>query len=185
MQANLARLFGMLSLAAVVASAVASPRAQQTDPKPAAEPAKATPPAATAPPAPARSTAATVVTTPRDRREAARQNAEKSLRQTMLPVPMTPERFAALVAAVDPSLSNNAELTAQYATYAEQAKAALESSSARITDRLPAAYSFDAAREVFVARPNPELVQALVLRELETELQCRSGHESPRVEMLN
>jgi len=27
--------------------------------------------------------------------------------------------------------------------------------------------------------------QALVLRELETELQCRSGHESPRVEMLN
>ena len=105
---------------------------------------------------------------PRDRREAARQNAEKRLREAMVPAPMTPERFAAFLAAVDPSLAADADLASAYTAYADEARAAIDAIASKITERLPAAYSFDAAREEFVTRPNPELVQVLALRDKAT-----------------
>ncbi len=105
---------------------------------------------------------------PRDRREAARQNAEKRLREAMVPAPMTRERFAAFLAAVDPALAADADLASAYTAYADEARAAIDAIASRITERLPAAYSFDAAREEFVTRPNPELVQVLALRDKAT-----------------
>lgn len=101
----------------------------------------------------------------RDRREAARLEAEERLRAAVVPAPMTRERFAAFLSAVDPALASNAELAAAFTTYADEARAASEPSAAKILDRLPAAYIFDAAREEFVTRPNPELVQVLTLRD--------------------
>ena len=77
---------------------------------------------------------------PRDRREAARQNAEKRLREAMVPAPMTPERFAAFLAAVDPSLAADADLASAYTAYADEARAAIDAIASKITERLPAAY---------------------------------------------
>lgn len=151
MQVRAGRLIGTL-LVAFAPCLTPSARAQA----PAAAP-PASPPATAAPepPAPA---------VKRDRREVAREEAERILQRTMMPAAMTPERFAAFLAAVDPVLSSDAELAAQFASYAEQTKTIIESCRQRIADRLPAAYDFDAARERFVARPNPELVQTLTLR---------------------
>lgn len=131
--------------------ACASPQTQETPASPAATPA-----------------VGTGATAPRDRREAARQNAEKRLRDATLPAPMTPERFAAFLAAVDPTLAANADLAAAYSAYADESRAAVDAIASKITERLPAAYNFDAAREEFVARPNPELVQVLALRDKAT-----------------
>lgn len=108
------------------------------------------------------------VAAPRDRREAARLNAEKRLRETTVPAPMSPERFAAFLAAVDPALATNADLASAYAVYAEESRVAVDAIASKIVERLPAAYTFDAAREEFVTRPNPELVQILALRDKAT-----------------
>lgn len=137
---------------ALPSEAGAALRAQQTPSAPAAAPSA---------PAPAAST-------PRDRREAARLNAEKRLREATVPAAMSPERFAAFLAAVDPALATNADLAAAYASYADESRAAIDAIASKITERLPAAYSFDAAREEFVTRPNPELVQVLALRDRAT-----------------
>jgi hypothetical protein len=101
----------------------------------------------------------------RDRREAAREEADRRLRETLVPTPMTAERFATLVAAIDPALAGNADLAAAFAAYSEEARNAIEATATRIADRMPAAYAFDPAREQFVARPNPELVGVLALRD--------------------
>ncbi len=103
--------------------------------------------------------------TPRDDRELARAEAQRKLDAAALPQPMSESRFKAFLAAVDPALAANAELAASYTAYRETADAAIKAASGRIRDRLPAAYRFDGARELFVPRHNPELVQTLVLRE--------------------
>ncbi|MBI1303785.1 MAG: hypothetical protein GC172_08355 [Phycisphaera sp.] len=102
---------------------------------------------------------------PRDERERARAEAQQKLDLAALPQPMSEARFTAFLKAVDPALAANAELAASYAAYRESADAAIKAASGRIRDRLPAAYRFDGAREIFVPRHNPELVQTLVLRE--------------------
>lgn len=102
---------------------------------------------------------------PRDDRERARAEAQRKLDAAALPQPMSEARFRAFLAAVDPALPANTELAASYAAYRETADAAIKAASGRIRDRLPAAYRFDGARELFVPRHNPELVQTLVLRE--------------------
>jgi len=156
MRAKSRRHLGMLLLAAGFVPSAAL-HAQDGAP-PAAAPAPA--PSATPP-----ASAPLVAAAGRDRREAARQDAEKRLRASVLPTPMTAERFAAFLRAVDPALATNADLAAAFTTYADEARAALETSATKITDRLPAAYTFDAAREEFVMRPNPELMQVLALRD--------------------
>jgi hypothetical protein len=102
---------------------------------------------------------------PRDDRELARAEAQRKLDAAALPQPMSESRFKSFLVAVDPALAANAELAASYAAYREAADAAIKAASGRIRDRLPAAYRFDGARELFVPRHNPELVQTLVLRD--------------------
>lgn len=101
---------------------------------------------------------------PGDRREVARREAERRLRDSMLPAPMSKDRFTSMIAAIDASLAENAELAEAYARYVADAKALGEAASERIAGRLAAAFTFEAARETFEPRPNPELVESLAVR---------------------
>jgi hypothetical protein len=179
MRARSRRILGLL-LAAAGAAPSAPLHAQDSAP-PTATPTPTTTPTTTATATTTTTTTPTTTTTTpaeggapaptppavgqRDRREAAREGAEDRLRAAVLPSSMSPERFAAFLAAIDPPLAANADLAAAFAAYAEETREAIEASASRIADRLPAAYTFDAGREEFVARPNPELVEVLTLRD--------------------
>lgn len=99
-----------------------------------------------------------------DTRESARREAERRLRQAAIPIPMTNERFTAILGAIDPALAGREDLATGFATYATQAAAIAEAAATRIAGRLAAAYVFDAARETYFPRPNPELVEVLSVR---------------------
>jgi hypothetical protein len=99
-----------------------------------------------------------------DTRESARREAERRLRQAAIPIPMTKERFAAIVGSIDPALAASEELASGFASYATQAASLADAAAARIAGRLAAAYVFDAARETYFPRPNPELVEVLSVR---------------------
>lgn len=99
-----------------------------------------------------------------DTRESARRDAERRLRQAAIPIPMTKERFAAILGSIDPALAGRDDLASDFATYATQAASLAEAAAARIAGRLAAAYVFDAVRETYFPRPNPELVEVLSVR---------------------
>jgi hypothetical protein len=99
-----------------------------------------------------------------DTRESARREAERRLRQAAIPIPMTKERFASILGSIDPALAASEELASGFASYATQAASLADAAAARIAGRLAAAYVFDAARETYFPRPNPELVDVLSVR---------------------
>lgn len=99
-----------------------------------------------------------------DRRELARREAEERLRTAMLPSPMSRERFTSMVSTIDPALVEHTDLADAFANYTAQAAALRDTTAERVTGRLAAAFTFEAGRETFVPRPNPELVEAFAVR---------------------
>lgn len=78
---------------------------------------------------------------------------------------MEPAAWAALIAAVDPSHVERPELKEAYDIYRAAILRLADDPGRRIRQLLPAAYAFESARGIFVARPSPELVETLRLRE--------------------
>jgi len=122
-----------------------------------------TAPVATAPPA-APAPAATQEGAS-ERRERALRDAEESLRKSAVPKPIERARFIAFLKAIDPALTGNASLLEAFAAYADGLEKQNESSARQILRLVPAAYTFDAARESFEPRATPELVALLALRD--------------------
>ena len=100
-----------------------------------------------------------------ERRERALRDAEESLRKSAVPKPIERTRFIAFLNAIDPALAANASLAEAYAAYADGLEKQNESSARQILRLVPAAYTFDAARESFEPRATPELVALLGLRD--------------------
>ncbi|MFM2163783.1 MAG: hypothetical protein RL325_220 [Planctomycetota bacterium] len=100
-----------------------------------------------------------------DRRERLRASAEDALRQSVVPKPLSRERFVSLLTASDPSLLASTALLEAHSTYQSAIDRQNDAASRQILRLLPAAYTFDAARESFDPRPTPELVALLALRD--------------------
>lgn len=100
-----------------------------------------------------------------DRRERALRDAGESLRKSAVPKPIERARFMAFLSAIDPALPASASLAEAYAAYADGLEKQNESSARQILRLVPAAYTFDAARESFEPRATPELVALLGLRD--------------------
>ena len=103
--------------------------------------------------------------TPVERAERARSAAEETLRRSVLPQPMSQERFAEFLGGIDTSLALNSDLRDAHDTYLTGIEQQRESTARQILRLLPASYRFDAARLSFLPRPTPELVALLSLRE--------------------
>jgi len=103
--------------------------------------------------------------TPVDRRERLRLSAEDALRQSVLPRPISRDRFLLLLRAGDPSLGASPALLEAHSSYLAGVERSNESATRQILRLLPAAYTFDPARETFDPRPTPELVALLALRD--------------------
>ncbi len=103
--------------------------------------------------------------TPVERAERARSAAEETLRRSVLPQPMSQERFAEFLRGIDASLALNSDLRDAHDTYLTGIEQQRESTARQILRLLPASYRFDAARLSFLPRPTPELVALLSLRE--------------------
>ena len=100
-----------------------------------------------------------------ERRERTMRDAQESLRKASIPKPIERARFTALLAAIDPALPTSAALLEAYTAYTESIEKQNESSVRQIVRLLPAAYTYDAARESFDPRATPELVALLALRD--------------------
>lgn len=122
------------------------------------------PPPVPAPPAPAPANSSKAETAS-DRRERALQDAEQALRKSMMPRPIERARFMSLLAAIDPALAQRQDLVDAHASYSDGLERQNESTSRQILRLLPAAFSYDAARESFEPRATPELVALLGLRD--------------------
>jgi hypothetical protein len=122
------------------------------------------PPSSSAPPreSTSQSPSATVSTTKPDNPRAI---AEETLRRFSLPTPIEPTQWASLIAAVDPAHLTRPELKEAYDIYRVAIARLADDPGRRIRQLLPAAYSYDSARSAFVARPSPELIETLALRE--------------------
>lgn len=136
--------------------------APTTPPPPATDPADAKSGSgeATAPKAP--SSVPPAVESARDR---ARAEAEATLRRELLPQPIEPASFSALLTAIDPSLTANAGLVESFAAYTAALKAVGDDPGRRIMQLAPAGFLFDGTKESFVPRATPELLTLLSLRE--------------------
>ena len=97
--------------------------------------------------------------------EQSRVDAELALRRLVIPEPISPERFAAMLAATDPALVSNKDVAAQFALYRATFERLADDPGRRILQLLPAAYNFDGGRGVFEPRPTPTLVELLSLRD--------------------
>lgn len=97
--------------------------------------------------------------------EQSRVDAELALRRSVIPEPISPERFAAMLAATDPALVTNKDVAEQFALYRAVFARIAEDPGRRILQLLPAAYNFDGGRGVFEPRPTPTLVELLSLRD--------------------
>ena len=100
-----------------------------------------------------------------ERRERAMRDAQEALRKSSVPKPIEHGRFSAFLAAIDPALPMNAGILEAYAAYSDSIEKQNESSVRQIVRLLPAAYTYDAARESFETRATPELVALLALRD--------------------
>ena len=140
--------FGMLVLAVAVATAGAW---GQESPAP--------PPVATPTPTPAPAPASA-----RGMLVAGRAEAETALLESLLPKPMSRERFARLLSAIDPSLATNAMVTAAHDLYLDRVREASRSVETAVAGRVPAAFTFDPAEQSFEPRYTPELVELLSAR---------------------
>ena len=156
-------------------SAPVAPSDSQASPPP-ASPVQASPVQAAPTAAPAPNTATTVnasatasetAATPRtsEALEQSRAEAELALRRSVIPEPIPPERFAAILAATDSTLVANKDVAEQYAIYRAVFARIAEDPGRRILQILPAAYNFDGGRGVFDPRPTPTLVELFALRD--------------------
>ncbi len=100
-----------------------------------------------------------------DRRERARATAEDALRKSVIAQPMERARFIAFLTAIDSALATDAKLSEAHAAYLATIAKASENSTKQIVRLLPAAYTFDPAREAFFPRDTPELIALLALRD--------------------
>lgn len=98
-------------------------------------------------------------------RERAREQAEDSLRRTLVPQAMDAKRFGTILSTVDQTLLANKDIAEAFVRYQETVGKLSDDPGRRIRQLLPAAYTFDGARRVFVARATPELVEILALRD--------------------
>lgn len=108
---------------------------------------------------------------------AGRAEAEAALLESLLPKPMSRERFARLLAAVDPSLATNAMATAAHDLYLDRVREASRSVETAIAGRVPAAFTFDPAEQAFEPRYTPELVELQAAR-------ARAADASARAEAI-
>lgn len=99
------------------------------------------------------------------RREQARSTAEEALRAAAVPKPIDRARFIALLAAIDKDLPASVALLEAHTAYFDGVGRQNESTNRQILRLLPAAYSFEAAREAYEPRATPELVALLGLRD--------------------
>ena len=101
-----------------------------------------------------------------DRRDRARTNDEDALRKSLIPRPMERPRFVTFLGSIDAPLAANAQLLDAHTLYATSLEKQNETAARQILRLLPAAFNFDAAREVFITRSTPELVALMALRDL-------------------
>ena len=120
-------------------------------------------PAATTPPS-ATTAASNVALPAADAHERARDDAETTLRESVIPRPITSERFAQLLIAIDPTLASNAIVADAFTGYTTAFRGLSEVAGRTMQQLLSAAYTFDRTREAFVPRATPELVTLLQLR---------------------
>lgn len=100
-----------------------------------------------------------------DSREQSRVDAELTLRRSVVPEPISPDRFAAMLTAIDPALATNKDIAEQYALYRTVLARIAQDPGRRILQLIPAAYNFDGSRGVFEPRPTPTLIELLALRD--------------------
>jgi hypothetical protein len=79
--------------------------------------------------------------------------------------PMERARFVAFLTAIDSALATDAKLAEAHAAYLVTIAKTTENSTKQIVRLLPAAYTFDPAREAFFPRDTPELIALLALRD--------------------
>ncbi len=167
--ANVATVTNAASAAGHAPPPINAPQAPATKdsteiaaPTPPATKAPTTPPSVTTPPVvePASKAAAPAA----DAHERARDEAEITLRQSVLPQAITRERFAQLLLAIDPTLPTNTTVAEAFTAYTTAFRGLSEVAARTMQQLLAAAYTFERSREAFVPRATPELVALLQLR---------------------
>jgi len=149
-----------VAIAALLAALASVPSLHAQD-----DAAQAPAPAPSAQPSATPSSATQKAESASERRELAMRDAQESLQKSSVPKPIERARFAAFLAAIDPALPMNAGILEAYAAYSDSIEKQNESSVRQIVRLLPAAYTYDAARESFEPRATPELVALLALRD--------------------
>lgn len=102
---------------------------------------------------------------PLDRQERLRAAAEETLRQSVLPAPIARERFLTIVRQTDPALVGSSDLLDAHSSYLAAVDRQNGPAVRQIQRLLPAAFTFDPAKERYDPRPTPELVALLALRD--------------------